>query len=116
MKKLNKQYLKEIYPYWIVIFLTFYLLPLLMQDTGSAMFIFLVLMPAICFLLGLIHGSLKGFDILFILAVFVFFVPTIYYIYGAPETAIYCFINTGIALVGELIGWLINFIVRRKKS
>jgi len=43
-------------PYWIVILLTFYLLPLLIQDTGMAILMMICVIPFICFVCSIVYG------------------------------------------------------------
>ena len=48
--------IREMSLYLIVIILAFYVLPVLINDTGTGIFFLLILTPCICFLTSLIYG------------------------------------------------------------
>ena len=58
--------------------LAFYLFPLLIRDTGSAMLMLLVAMPAACFACSLVYGLLYRAFWLFPVLAAVLFVPAIF--------------------------------------
>ena len=89
-----------------VILMGFYLLPLLIRDTGSAMLILLIAIPLICFICSTIYGIKKGFNILYSAIVSVLFVPSIFIFYNLSAWGY--IIGYGIiALIGNAIGALI---------
>ena len=81
----------------------FYLLTLLMKDTGSAMFILLFVIPVITFVNAIMCGKKNSFDILYPLLVMVIFVPYIL-IYMNESATIYIFIYGVISLMGLIVG------------
>lgn len=81
----------------------FYLLTLLMKDTGSAMFILLFVIPVITFVNAIICGKKNSFDILYPLLVMVIFVPYVL-IYMNESATIYIFIYGAISLMGLIVG------------
>ena len=66
-----------------VLTVLFYLLPLLTQDTGGAMFFMLCVTPLAAFLTGLVHGLRRGFSILLPLAALLLFLPTVFLFYNS---------------------------------
>lgn len=81
----------------------FYLLTLLMKDTGSAMFILLFAIPVITFVNAIMCGRKNSFDLLYPLLVMVIFVP--YVLINMNESAtIYIFIYGAISLIGCFVG------------
>jgi hypothetical protein len=78
-----KKKLTALIPCLAVLASDFYLLPLLMQDTGSAMFLMLCVMPLAAFLTGAVHGLRRGFSLLLPLAALLLFLPTIFLFYNS---------------------------------
>ena len=95
--------LKSMLPFLCMIAFSYYVLPILIKDTGSVMLILLVVIPFICFLSSLLYGILKPFSILYPLLVAVLFLPSIFIFYNS--TALVYTIAFGvIALAGSMIG------------
>ena len=103
-----KQYVKDNIYYLLVIMAVFYLTPLVIQDTGSAMLILLFVMPLVCLVTGFINATQLGFN--WILAVFVFllFIPDIYLVFESSETWIYAFIFGATTFFGSLLGHFVH--------
>lgn len=95
--------IKKLSPYLMVNIICFYLLTLLMKDTGSAMFILLFVIPVITFVNAIICGKKNSFDILYPLLVMVIFVPYVL-IYMNESATIYIFIYGAISLMGLIVG------------
>lgn len=95
--------IKKLLPYLMVNVIAFYLLTLLMKDTGSAMFILLFVIPVITFVNAIICGSKNSFDFLYPLLVMVIFVPYVL-IYMNESATIYIFIYGAISLMGCFVG------------
>ena len=74
---------KKMLPYLIIIILSFYLLPFVMKDTGTAMTMLLVVIPAICFVCSILYGIKNSFDLFYVTAVSILFVPAIFIFYNA---------------------------------
>lgn len=98
-----KKKLVDLVPYAIVLAIDFYLLPVLIKDTGMAMLLMLCVIPLIAFIVSLIHGVRQGFNLLLPIAVILLFSPTIF-IYYNESAWIYTIIYGIIALVGNGIG------------
>ena len=82
--------------------MVFYILPLLIQDTGSGMFVLLLVVPAVTFVASLVFGIREGFSII-PLIVAALFAPTLLIFYN--ESAwVYIPAYAVIALAGNGIG------------
>lgn len=101
-----KKFLKQL-PYLIVLILTFYLLPTIIKDTGSAIFILIVFMPILCFINGLINGNFNSFSLLYPLAIAVLFFGSVYIFYNSTAL-IYVVTFALIGAIGNVIGALIR--------
>lgn len=100
-----KQKLIALAPYLAVLAADFYLLPLLMVDTGSAMLLMLVVMPVIGFVTGVLCGALRGFEPLLALIALILYLPTLprYYNWTAwPYAVAYFLILPAGMAVGRL--------------
>lgn len=93
-------------PYVVVIIFAFYVLPLLIQDTGSGMLILLIGIPMICFIVSFIYGIKNSFNWLFSLLVMLLFVPTIFIFYN-ESASIYTLVYGIISIIGNFIGSLL---------
>lgn len=82
--------------------LNFYILPLLISDTGSAMVMMLFVMPLLCFLISIGYGLKNGFHVLYGMFVALMFIPSIFIFYN--ESAwIYALAYGMIAFIGNII-------------
>ena len=95
--------IKEMSLYLMVIMLAFYVLPVLINDTGTG----IILIPIICFLTSLIYGIRHSFNLIFLLLIMILFVPTIFIFYN-ESAAVYVLIYGIIATTGNLLGSLIK--------
>ena len=97
---------KKIVPYVVyavVLALVFYILPLLIQDTGSGMFVLLLVVPAVTFVASLVFGIREGFSVILPLIVAALFAPTLFIFYN--ESAwVYIPAYALIALIGDGVG------------
>lgn len=89
--------------YLIGIIFLFYILPLIIKDTGSGMLVLLLLIPITCFLISLIYGIKNLFDWRFPILVMLLFIPTIFLFYN-ESAAIYSLIYGFIAAFGSFLG------------
>ena len=94
--------IREMSLYLIVIMLAFYVLPVLINDTGTGIFFLLI-----CFLTSLIYGIRHSFNLIFLLLIMILFVPTIFIFYN-ESAAVYVLIYGIIATTGNLLGSLIK--------
>ena len=100
-----KKLLKTV-PYLAVITAAFYLLPLLMRGTGSAILILLAALPLTCLAVSAVYGALNSFNPFYAPIVALLFIPAVF-IYYNSSAWIYCPAYGAIALTGNLIGMTI---------
>ncbi len=94
---------KEMLPYLIINILAFYLMPIIIKDTGTAMVVTLILLPLICFITSLVYGIKYSFNIIYSIIVALLFAPTILIYYNSTAT-VYIVGYGVIAIFGNLIG------------
>lgn len=70
-------------PYLLINAVAFYLVPILIKDTGSAMFILLIGIPWICLVVAIGYGFRNSFSWIYPLAVALLFAPTIFIFYNS---------------------------------
>ena len=99
--------LKKYLPYLLIDVLAFYGLPFFIRDTGTAMFILLLVLPVICFITALIFGRKYKFHITYTLAVAVLFTPSLFLFYN-KSAWIYVPTFAGISLIGNLLGYMFH--------
>ena len=99
--------IKEMSLYLMVIMLAFYVLPVLMNDTGTGIFFLIILTPIICFVTSIIYGIRHSFNLIFLLIIMALFIPTIFIFYN-ESAAVYVLIYGIIAAIGNLLGSLIK--------
>ena len=95
--------IKKNWVYYFIIFNTFYLIPILIQDTGSGMFILLIVIPLITLITSIIYGLRNVFDFIYPLIVAILFIPTLFIYYNASAWT-YILVYSMIAVIGELLG------------
>ena len=81
----------------------FYILPLLIMDTGSAIMVLLVILPLSCLFVAIIYGSLNSFHLAYPLLVALAFTLT-FWIFFNESAWEYIPAYGVIALIGNLIG------------
>lgn len=99
--------IRKMLPYLVVIIFAFYVLPLLIQDTGSAISILLIGNPIICLIVSFLYGMKNFFNWIFTLIVMLLFIPTIF-IFFNESALIYTFIYGLFSLVGNFMGSLLR--------
>lgn len=90
-------------PYAAVLAADFYLLPLLMRNTGAAILLMLCVMPLAAFVTALACGMRRGFSPLLSAAAFVLFLPTVFLYYNAAAW-IYAIAYAAVVLAGTGAG------------
>lgn len=95
--------LKRMFPYMMVNVFLFYLAPWVIQDTGSGMFVLLVVLPLSCLIVAWRYGSRYSFDLLFPILTALLFIPTIFIFYNS-SAMIYILIYGGVSMIGNAIG------------
>lgn len=97
---------KKIIPliiYFVALAIDFYLIPLLIMDTGTAMLFVLCVIPFIAFICSVIYGVRCGFNILLPVIAAILFTPTLFIFYN--ESAwVYIIAYAVIVLAGNGIG------------
>ncbi len=99
---MNKK-LSALIPYVIAMVVIFYVLPLLIRDTGFAMIIMLLVIPCLILICATIYGVQQGFNPLITLVTIILFAPTVFIFYNSSAW-IYIVIYAIISLVGNGIG------------
>lgn len=98
---------KKMLPYLTIIILDFYLLPLFINDTGTAIMMMLVVIPLICFICSGVYGIKNSFNLFYALIVAILFVPSIFIFYNS--TAWVYVLGYGIvALAGNVVGMMFH--------
>ncbi len=95
--------LKDMLPFLIVLAADFYLLPLLIKDTGTGMQMLLIVIPLICFVCSLIYGFKKPFSLFYSVIAASLFIPSIFIFYNSSAW-VYIIVYGVIALIGSVIG------------
>lgn len=98
-----KKRLAALLPYAAALGINFYLLPLLMRDTGGAMVMMLAVMPLAALLTGVVFGVRQGFDPLLPAAALVLFAPTVFLYYNTTAWS-YALIYAAVVLAGNGVG------------
>lgn len=98
-----KKKLLALIPFAVALVINFYALPLLIRDTGTAIFILIMLIPLITFICALIYGVRHGFNLIFPIIVAILFAPTIFIFYN-DSAWVYIIAYAIVALVGNGIG------------
>ena len=98
MDKIKKNWI-----YYFIILIAFYIVPMLIKDTGSGMFILLIVIPLITLITSLIYGLINTVDFIYPLIVAILFIPTLF-IYYNISAWVYIIAYSLIALIGELLG------------
>ena len=98
MDKIKKNWI-----YYLIILIAFYLVPILIKDTGSGMFILLIVIPLITLITSIIYGLRNTFDFIYPLIVAILFIPTLF-IYYNTSALVYVIASSMIAVIGELLG------------
>lgn len=91
--------------YYVIIAIAYIIAPLLIMDTGSAMFILLLVLPLTIYITAFIYGLKHGFHFRFAIIAALLFIPSIFLHYN--ESAwIYTFIFGALALTGNAFALL----------
>lgn len=98
MDKIKKNWIN-----YFIILIAFYIVPILIKDTGSGMFILLIVIPLITLITSLIYGLRNTVDFIYPLIVAILFIPTLF-IYYNISAWVYIIAYSLIAFIGELFG------------
>ena len=102
---MEKKKLKSMIPYLIINAIAFYVLPVLITDTGSAMGMMLFILPLICLITSLIYGIKNSLNIVYPIIIVLLFAPTIFIHYNS-SASVYIVAYGVIAMIGNFIGKL----------
>ena len=94
-------------PYILILVMTYYVLPILIEDTGSAMFILLAVIPLIVFVNSFLCGRRHNFQWVLVVLAMALFVPSIFMYYNATAL-VYTFWYGFIAAAGCFAGAFLN--------
>lgn len=89
--------------YALLMSVTYFLLPLFIKDTGSAMAILLIGAPFITFVSALVYGIFRGFNFFLPIISAVLFLPTVFMFYNSSAWG-YTVFYALVALFGNGIG------------
>lgn len=98
-----KKKLMSLLPYVVVLVINFYLLPVMIKDTGMGMLMMLIVIPLITLFTSIIYGVRNGISLILSLLVVVLFLPTIFIFYN-ESALIYVVIYGIIAFIGNVLG------------
>lgn len=99
--------MKDMLPILGIIVIDFYILPMVIKDTGTAMLMLLIVVPLICFICSLVYGLIKPFSIFYSAIVAFLFIPSIFIFYNSSAW-VYTIAYGIIALIGSVIGMYIS--------
>lgn len=99
---MNK-YTKGFSPYILVLAITYYVLPMVIKNTGLAMIVLLGVIPMAIVTYSIIYGKNHGFNILYVALVAAMFIPSIF-IYYNSSASIYILVYGVLGLIGNYIG------------
>ena len=105
LRRFSMNTIKKMLPYLIILVLVFYLTPLLIVDSGSGIYILLLINPLICFVVSILYGIKHSFHWLYAILVAILFVPTIF-LYFNSSAWVYSIGYGIIALIANAIGML----------
>ena len=101
-----KEWIKK-YTVYIVIAMMYYFIPLyLVKDTGSGIFLLLMVIPIIVFLISLVFAIKKGFRWYFSVIVGLLWFPNVYILNDSASS--YTMVYGAISFIGQLIGTLLR--------
>ncbi|MDD2377179.1 MAG: hypothetical protein PHD15_06605 [Clostridia bacterium] len=95
--------IKKALPYLLIILIAFYVLPLFIADTGSGMFMLLLVIPVICVIVSLIYGKKEKFNILYSIIVAILFIPVVF-IHFNDSALVYVLLYGIISLISNYVG------------
>lgn len=101
--------------FYIILMVNFLIFPLIIVDTGSAMFLLLIVIPLVCLISSIFFGLINGFDIWYILFT-VIMVILMVLIHLNSSGSIYIVIYSILAFSGDLTGVLLKNWERIYKS
>ncbi len=106
-----KEWIKK-YTVYIVIAMMYYFIPLyLVKDTGSGIFLLLMVIPIIVFLISLVFAIKNGFRWYFSVIVGLLWFPNVFILNGSASS--YTMVYGAISFIGQLIG---NLLRKYRKS
>jgi hypothetical protein len=95
--------MKSMLPFLSVLLADYYLLPLLVRNTGVAIMMLLVIIPLICAGCSVVYGIKHSFDMIYVLIAAILFIPSIYIFYNSTAW-FYVLAYSVVALIGNLVG------------
>lgn len=106
-----KEWIKK-YTVYIVVAMMYYCIPLyLVKDTGSGIFLLLMVIPIIVFLISLVFAIKNGFKWYFSIIVGLLWFPNVFILNDSASS--YTMVYGAISFIGQLIG---NLLRKYRKS
>ena len=104
--------MKKSLPYVLLLLLDFYLLPVWIRDTGSAILMLLCIIPIGCFIGSVLYGFRRGIGLYYPLLVAALFVPSLFLYYNISAW-VYLVVYGILAFLGEALG---SFLSAKRKE
>ncbi len=89
--------------YILAMLIAYYLLPMLIVDTGMGILVLLLAIPIIIFASAFLYGRFRGFSFFITIATPTFFVPAVFIFFNETAT-VYVAIYTVVAILGNILG------------
>lgn len=97
-----KEWIKK-YTVYIVIAMMYYCIPLyLVKDTGSGIFLLLMVIPIFVFLISLVFAIKNGFRWYFSIVLGLLWIPNLFLL--NDSATIYILMYSGISFIGQFVG------------
>lgn len=116
MKNFARSFIKML-PFIGLQIIVYYLLPLLLMSSdiiGAEMLYFLYLLPWSTFIIAVVYGFFRGFNLFYAIIVLLMFIPAIILIYNSTAFALAIYFGF-VALVGNFCGSILKKTVNRQK-
>lgn len=99
--------IKKLWSFLLINLISFYLLPLMIKDTGSGMLVILIVLPVISLICSLIYGLKNGFQPLFSILLMALYIPSVFLIYNS-SAMIYALIYGVLSFIVMYMGFQIS--------
>ncbi|EEW37966.1 hypothetical protein NQ540_03960 [Granulicatella adiacens ATCC 49175] len=106
-----KEWIKK-YTVYIVIAMMYYCIPLyLVKDTGSGIFLLLMVIPIFVFLISLVFAIKNGFRWYFSIVLGLLWIPNLFLL--NDSATIYILMYSGISFIGQFVGIVLKNKVKK---
>ena len=106
-----KEWIKK-YTVYIVIAMMYYCIPLyLVKDTGSGIFLLLMVIPIFVFLISLVFAIKNGFRWYFSIVLGLLWIPNLFLL--NDSATLYMLMYSGISFIGQFVGIVLKNKVKK---